>query len=248
MTFTPADRETFMARLAEAHPDPKSDLNYSTPFELLVAVVLSAQATDKGVNVATAKLFPVANTAESIAALGVEGLTPYIQTIGLFRNKAKNVIGLSEILRDRYQGRVPDTFDELIALPGVGRKTANVVLNVAFGQPRIAVDTHIFRVCNRTGFAPGKNPDAVEQALYKAVPAAYLRHAHHYILLHGRYCCKARRPECERCPIADLCDAPEKAARMADFIPHDEAPAGPRSAKATVKKSKAAKTKKPTRA
>lgn len=214
-----ADREPFMAALAAAHPNPKSDLNWSTPYELLVAVVLSAQATDKGVNVATAKLFPVANTAEAVAALGVEGLTPYIQTIGLYRNKAKNVIKLSEILRDNYGGEVPDDFDKLIALPGVGRKTANVVLNVAFGHPTIAVDTHIFRVCNRTGFAKGNNPDEVEDKLYKVVPPAYLQHAHHWILLHGRYCCKARSPECERCPIVQWCNAPEKKKRLADFMP-----------------------------
>lgn len=214
-----ADREPFMAALAAAHPNPKSDLNWSTPYELLVAVVLSAQATDKGVNVATAKLFPVANTAEAVAALGVEGLTPYIQTIGLYRNKAKNVIKLSEILRDNYGGEVPDDFDKLIALPGVGRKTANVVLNVAFGHPTIAVDTHIFRVCNRTGFAKGNTPDEVEDKLYKAVPPAYLQHAHHWILLHGRYCCKARSPECERCPIVQWCNAPEKKKRLADFMP-----------------------------
>ena len=214
-----ADREPFMAALAAAHPNPKSDLNWSTPYELLVAVVLSAQATDKGVNVATAKLFPVANTAEAVAALGVEGLTPYIQTIGLYRNKAKNVIKLSEILRDNYGGEVPDDFDKLITLPGVGRKTANVVLNVAFGHPTIAVDTHIFRVCNRTGFAKGNTPDEVEDKLYKVVPPAYLQHAHHWILLHGRYCCKARSPECERCPIVQWCNAPEKKKRLADFMP-----------------------------
>lgn len=217
MMFKPADREAFMAALAAERPDPQSDLNWSTPFELLVAVVLSAQATDKGVNLATAKLFPVANTPASIAALGIEGLTPYIQTIGLYKSKAKHVIALSEIIRDRYNGEVPDSFDKLIELPGVGRKTANVVLNVAFGQPTIAVDTHIFRVCNRTGFAPGKTPDDVEKQLMKAVPAAYLKNAHHWILLHGRYCCKARSPQCERCPVAHFCHAPEKKARLEDF-------------------------------
>lgn len=212
-----ADREPFMAALAAAHPNPESELNWTTPFELLVAVVLSAQATDKGVNLATAKLFPVANTAESIAALGVEGITPYIQTIGLYRNKAKNVVRLSEIIRDNYNGEVPEDFDKLVALPGVGRKTANVVLNVAFGHPTIAVDTHIFRVCNRTGLAKGSTPDEVEAKLYKVVPPAYLQNAHHWILLHGRYCCKARSPECERCPVAYWCNAAEKKARLADF-------------------------------
>ncbi len=215
--FKKADREPFMAALAAERPNPQSDLHWSTPFELLVAVVLSAQATDKGVNLATAKLFPVANTPEAIAALGVEGLTPYIQTIGLYKSKAKHVIGLSEIIRDKYAGEVPDDFDKLIELPGVGRKTANVVLNVAFGHPTVAVDTHIFRVCNRTGFAPGKTPDEVEQKLLKVVPPAYLKNAHHWILLHGRYCCKARSPECENCPVANFCNAPEKKARLKDF-------------------------------
>ena len=212
-----ADRAAFMATLDAEHPNPKSELNYTTPYELLVAVVLSAQATDKGVNLATAKLFPVANTAAAVAALGVDGLIPYIRTIGLYKNKAKNVIALSEILRDKYAGEVPRTFDELVALPGVGRKTANVVLNVAFGQPTVAVDTHIFRVCNRTGFAAGKTPDEVEEKLLKVVPPEFLHNAHHWILLHGRYCCKARSPECERCPVAGWCRAPEKKARLADF-------------------------------
>ena len=163
-------RYEIMRRLAEIRPNPQSELNYTTPFELLVAVVLSAQATDKGVNIATAKLFPIANTPEAIAALGVEGLTPYIKTIGLYRNKAKNVIALSEILRDRFNSTVPDNREDLESLPGVGRKTANVVLNVAFGQPTIAVDTHIFRVSNRTGFAVGKTPLEVEEKLLKVVP------------------------------------------------------------------------------
>lgn len=211
------DRVAFMTALAAEHPDPKSELNYTTPYELLVAVVLSAQATDKGVNLATAKLFPVANTAEKIAALGVDGLIPFIRTIGLYKNKAKNVIALSEILRDKYAGEVPQNFDELVALPGVGRKTANVVMNVAFGAPTIAVDTHIFRVANRTGFAPGKTPDDVEAKLLKAVPKEFLHNAHHWILLHGRYCCKARSPECERCVVARFCKAPEKVSRLADF-------------------------------
>lgn len=219
--FKKADREPFMAALAAERPNPQSDLHWSTPFELLVAVVLSAQATDKGVNLATAKLFPVANTAESIAALGIEGLTPYIQTIGLYKSKAKHVIALSEIVRDRYHGEVPDDFEKLIELPGVGRKTANVVLNVAFGHPTVAVDTHIFRVSNRTGFAPGKTPDEVEKKLMKVIPPQYLKNAHHWILLHGRYCCKARNPECERCPVANFCNAPEKKARLADLVGKD---------------------------
>ena len=214
-----ADRVEFMRRLAEQNPNPKSELNYSTPYELLVAVALSAQSTDKGVNIATAKLFPVANTPEQIAKLGVEGLIPYIQTIGLYKSKAKHVVACAEKLLAEFSGKVPEDFDSLVSLPGVGRKTANVVLNVAFHQPRIAVDTHIFRVCNRTKFAPGKNPDEVEDKLYKVVPPEYLLNAHHWILLHGRYVCKARSPECERCVVAEFCNAPEKAKRLADLVP-----------------------------
>lgn len=215
-------RVEFMHRLALEHPNPQSELHYSTPFELLIAVVLSAQATDKGVNLATAKLFPVANTPEAILALGYEGLVPYIQTIGLYRSKGQHIIALCEQLLAKHHGRVPENFDDLIALPGVGRKTANVVLNVAFGQPTIAVDTHIFRVCNRTKFATGRTPDEVEAKLHKVVPAEYLLHAHHYLLLHGRYICKARNPECERCLVAEFCHAPEKKARLKDFVPHED--------------------------
>lgn len=214
-----SERKDFMARLAAAHPDPESELNWTTPYEFLVAVVLSAQATDKGVNIATAKLFPVANTPEAIVKLGVEGLTPYVKTIGLYRNKAKNVVALSEMLLEKYGGEVPDDFDALTSLPGVGRKTANVVLNVAFRRPTMPVDTHVFRVANRTKFAPGKTPDEVEALLLKRVPAEFALHAHHYLLLHGRYCCKARSPECERCPVADYCSAPEKKARLKDLVP-----------------------------
>ncbi len=209
-----ADIEPFMAKLAQAHPDPKSELNWTTPYELLVAVVLSAQSTDKGVNVATGRLFPVANTPEAIAALGVEGLTPFIRTIGLYRNKARHIIALSEILRDRYSGTVPDDFDALVALPGVGRKTANVVLNVAFHRPTIPVDTHIFRVANRTGLAPGKKPEEVEARLLEVVPEAYKLNAHHVLLLHGRYCCRARSPQCEACPVAEYCASEDKKARL----------------------------------
>lgn len=199
-----------MRRLAAAHPDPKSELNFTTPFELLVAVVLSAQATDKSVNIATAKLYPVANTPEAILALGEEGLTPYVRTIGLYRSKVKHIMGLCRRLLDVYGGVVPEDRDALMTLPGVGRKTANVVLNVAFCHPTVAVDTHIFRVANRTGFAKGKTPDEVEEKLLKVIPKDYLQDAHHWLLLHGRYCCKARRPECERCPVAGYCNAPEK--------------------------------------
>jgi endonuclease-3 len=206
----PAAREALFARLAAANPEPQSELDWTTPYELLVAVVLSAQATDKGVNKATAKLFPVANTPAAIAALGVDGLIPYVQTIGLFRNKAKNVVALSRQLIELHGGEVPRDAAALEALPGVGRKTANVVRNVAFGEPTIAVDTHVFRVANRTGLASGKTPDAVEAQLLKAVPEKYLPHAHHWLILHGRYVCVARSPKCAECPIADLCRWPDK--------------------------------------
>lgn len=203
-----------MELLEAQNPNPKSELNFKSNFELLVAVVLSAQATDKSVNLATEKLFADADTPEAIAALGVDGLIPYIKTIGLYKNKAKNVVRLCEILRDEYGSRVPDNFDDLVKLPGVGRKTANVVLNVAFGQPTIAVDTHIFRVSNRTGLAKGKTPDEVEERLMKVVPKEFLRNAHHYILLHGRYVCTARNPSCEKCIIAEFCSCADKKARM----------------------------------
>lgn len=206
-------RTEIMRRLAAERPDPKSELDYTTPFELLIAVMLSAQATDKSVNVATAKLYPVANTPEAIYALGVEGLETYIHTIGLYRSKAKNVIATCRLLMERFDSRVPEDFDALVSLPGVGAKTANVVLNVAFGHPTIAVDTHIFRVANRTGMAPGKTPEAVAEKLLKVTPKAYLKNAHHWLLLHGRYCCKARKPECARCPIEDLCEFKEKTNR-----------------------------------
>ncbi len=198
-------RETFFARLAELNPNPVTELEYSSPFELLVAVTLSAQATDVGVNKATRRLFPVANTPAAILALGEEGLKRYIKTIGLFNSKAKNVIAACRQLIEQHQGQVPDNRADLEALPGVGRKTANVVLNTAFGQPTMAVDTHIFRVSNRTGLAPGKTPLAVEKALLKRVPQAYLLNAHHWLILHGRYTCKARSPRCAECPALDLC-------------------------------------------
>jgi endonuclease-3 len=201
----PADREQMFARLKAANPNPRTELDYSTPFELLVAVILSAQATDKSVNLATRRLFPVARTPAAIAALGVEGLTPYIRTIGLFQNKAKNVVATAQLLLERHGGEVPDDREALEALPGVGRKTANVVLNTAFGHPTMAVDTHIFRVANRTGIAPGNTPRAVEDLLVKRVPPAYLQDAHHWLILHGRYVCKARAPDCGHCVIADLC-------------------------------------------
>lgn len=209
------DRAAFMAALAKLNPDPKSELNYTTPFELLIAVMLSAQATDKGVNLATAKLFPVANTPEKILALGLENLTAYVNTINLYRTKAAHIMEACRILVDQYGGEVPRTMKELVALPGVGRKTANVVLNVAFHEPTIAVDTHIFRVCNRTGFATGKTPTEVEEKLLKIIPDEFKLNAHHWLLLFGRYLCKARNPECTRCPVANFCNAPEKKAALA---------------------------------
>ena len=208
--MTPAKREALYRRLAEVMPNPKSELEHSTPYELLVAVVLSAQATDKSVNLATAKLYPVANTPQKIAALGVEGLEQYIRTIGLYRGKAKNVVALSNILLEKHGGEVPRTREELEALPGVGRKTANVVLNVAFEELTIAVDTHVFRVANRTGLAPGKDPLEVEAKLMKVTPKKYLRNAHHYLILHGRYTCVAKKPLCGTCPIFAQCEFKEK--------------------------------------
>ncbi|MGY0504015.1 endonuclease III [Luteimonas sp. e5] len=197
-------------RWHELDPEPKTELEYSTPYELLVAVALSAQATDVGVNKATRRLFPVANTPAQIAALGVEGVKPYIATIGLFNTKAANIVRMAELLIERHGGEVPAERAALEALPGVGRKTANVVLNTAFGQPTMAVDTHIFRVANRMGLAPGKDVRAVEEALLKRVPAAWLQDAHHWLILHGRYICKARNPECGLCPVHDLCRWPGK--------------------------------------
>lgn len=206
-----AKRHAIYARLQAANPHPTTELNYSTPFELLVAVVLSAQATDIGVNKATAKLFPVANTPEKILALGEEGVKQYIKTIGLYQTKAKNVIGLCRQLLELHGGEVPRNREALEALPGVGRKTANVVLNTAFGEPTIAVDTHIFRVANRTGLAPGKNVREVEDRLVKFTPAEFRQDAHHWLILHGRYVCKALKPECLNCPINDLCEFRSKA-------------------------------------
>jgi len=206
-----ADRAEFFRRLAEIDPEPDTELEYSTPFELLIAVILSAQATDVGVNKATRRLFPVANTPEAILELGEEGLKHHIRTIGLFNSKAKNIIKTCRALVDEHGGQVPSRREALEALPGVGRKTANVVLNTAFGEPTMAVDTHIFRVANRTGLAPGKTPLAVEKALLRRTPPEYLRHAHHWLILHGRYTCKARRPLCGACPVHDLCRFKDKA-------------------------------------
>jgi endonuclease-3 len=203
-------RQDIFARLAQAIPDPETELQYSTPFELLIAVVLSAQATDKGVNKATAQLFPVANTPQAILDLGLDGLKHYIKTIGLYNSKAENIIKLCQRLLAQHEGEVPQTRTELEALAGVGRKTANVILNTAFGQPTIAVDTHIFRVSNRTGIARGKNVLEVERNLEKWVPAQYKRDAHHLLILHGRYTCIARKPRCQSCVIESLCEYKEK--------------------------------------
>ena len=201
-----AKRAEIFRRLKEDNPEPTTELEYQSVFELLVAVILSAQATDVGVNKATARLFPVANTPEAIHALGVEGLEQYIKTIGLYRSKAKNVIETCRLLIERHNGAVPSTREELEALPGVGRKTANVVLNTAFREPAMAVDTHIFRVSNRTGIAPGKTVLEVEKKLVKFVPREYLLDAHHWLILHGRYVCKARKPQCGSCRIEDICE------------------------------------------
>jgi endonuclease-3 len=201
-----AQIDTFFSTLRHANPLPVSELEYTSVFELLAAVLLSAQATDVGVNKATRRLFPVANTPARLLALGVEGLEPYIRTIGLYRSKARHLLETCRILVEQHAGEVPRTREALEALPGVGRKTANVVLNVAFGEPTMAVDTHIFRVSNRTGLAPGKTPLAVESALLARVPATYRVHAHHWLILHGRYVCQARKPQCWQCQVAACCD------------------------------------------
>ena len=200
-----AEIETFFARLQAGDPEPKGELNYANTYTLLVAVVLSAQATDVGVNKATKKLFKEADNPAAMLALGEARLKQHIRTIGLFNTKAKNVIALSRRLLNDFNGQVPDSREELESLPGVGRKTANVVCNIAFSQPTIAVDTHLFRLGNRTGLAPGKTPLEVERKLEKRVPKVYLQHAHHWLILHGRYICKARKPDCPACPVNDLC-------------------------------------------
>jgi endonuclease-3 len=206
-------RHEFFTRLRALNPEPCTELEYSTPFELLVAVILSAQATDKSVNLATRELFRVASTPAAMLELGVEGLTAFIRSIGLYQTKARNVIATCQRLVELHGGRVPESREALEALPGVGRKTANVVLNTAFGQPTMAVDTHIFRVANRTGLAPGRNVREVEEALLRRVPEEFLHDAHHWLILHGRYTCKARNPECTRCPVADLCHYRREALR-----------------------------------
>ncbi|MGA0795651.1 MAG: endonuclease III [Quisquiliibacterium sp.] len=204
--MNPQKRHAIFSCLRELNPAPTTELEYSTPFELLVAVLLSAQATDRSVNIATRRLFARANTPQAILELGLENLSREIQTIGLYRSKARHLIETCQLLLERHHGEVPRSREALEALPGVGRKTANVVLNTAFGEPTIAVDTHIFRVSNRTGIAPGKTPMQVEQRLVKLVPAEFRQDAHHWLILHGRYVCKARKPECWRCPIAQWCE------------------------------------------
>jgi endonuclease-3 len=208
--MNPSKRTRIFERLQAANPEPRGELEYRTAFELLVAVILSAQATDKSVNIATRSLYPVANTPQAILKLGVAGLETYIKRIGLYRTKAKNIITACGLLLERHAGAVPATREELEELPGVGRKTANVILNIAFGVPTIAVDTHIFRIANRTGIAPGRNVVAVENKLVKVVPEAFKLHAHHWLILHGRYVCKARKPDCPACLISDLCEFKHK--------------------------------------
>ncbi len=204
--MNPAKRLEIFRRLRAQNPHPRSELEYRSPFELLIAVLLSAQASDRSVNQATAKLFPVANTPRALLALGEAGLIPFIRTIGLYRTKARHIVALCRQLLEDYGGEVPADQAELVKLPGVGRKTANVLLNVAFGQPTIAVDTHVFRVANRTGLAPGKTPEEVERKLLKSTPREFLHDAHHWLILHGRYVCLARKPKCPECRIADLCE------------------------------------------
>jgi endonuclease-3 len=233
--MTPRDAERFFELLAQGRPDPSTELEFINPFTLLVAVVLSAQATDVSVNKATEPLFKIADTPAKMLALGEDALVPFIKTIGLFRTKAKNVIGLSRLLLERHGGVVPAEREALEALPGVGRKTANVVLNVAFGQPTIAVDTHIFRVGNRTGLAPGTSPREVEDGLEKIVPARFKHGAHHWLILHGRYVCTARKPRCEHCVVTALCE----------FTAKTGAPLSPAPARPPSRKAPAAARKKP---
>ena len=215
----PADRTAFFTRLRELNPHPKTELEYSTPFELLIAVMLSAQATDVSVNKATRRLFPVANTPQAMLALGEDGIKRYISTIGLYNAKAKHAVETCRKLIDDHRGEVPRDRAALVALPGVGRKTANVVLNTAFGEPTMAVDTHIFRVANRTGLAKGSTPLAVEQGLLKSVPVEFMHDAHHWLILHGRYVCKARRPECWQCVVRPYCGYRDKALARSASVP-----------------------------
>lgn len=235
----PAKRNEFFSRLQADNPHPQTELRYQNEFQLLISVILSAQATDVSVNEATEKLYPVAGTPEEIHALGVDGLKEYIRTIGLFNNKAKNIIATCAMLIEQHDSKVPATREELEALPGVGRKTANVVLNTAFGQPTMAVDTHIFRVSNRTGLAPGKNVEQVEQQLLKRVPTEYLLNAHHWLILHGRYTCLARSPKCSDCTVSKLCRWSDKAANSKKTMGTDgRKKSTVKSKSRTIKKSK----------
>jgi len=224
--MSPQRRLALFRRLKAANPTPTTELLHDSPFELLVAVMLSAHTTDESVNTATRKLFPVANTPQKILALGVEGVTPYLKTVGLYRGKAKNLIGLSRMIVERHGGKIPNTREALEELPGVGRKTASIILNMVFGEATIAVDTHIFRVSNRTGLAPGRNPREVEDGLVANVPKAYRKDAHHWLLLHGRYVCTARLPACPKCIIRDLCEYPHKTPPKA--LPTSDAPVAQR--------------------
>src|SRR5882724_9636181 len=233
-SMNPARRRAIFRRLQAANPHPTTELLNDTPFELLAAVMLSAHTTDKSVNVATRKLFPVANTPAAIAKLGVEGVKPYLKTVGLYNTKTKNLVGLAQQIVEKHGGEVPGSREALEALPGVGRKTASIILNMVFGKAEVAVDTHIFRVANRTGLAPGKTPRAVEDALVATTPKEYMKDAHHWLLLHGRYVCVARVPACPKCTIADLCEYPDKT--PAKKLDKSDAPVvrrvGPRPAKA----------------
>lgn len=243
--MNPATREELFRRFQEKSPEPKTELEYSSPYTLLVAVVLSAQATDVGVNKATGPMFAVADTPEKIVALGEAKVRDYIKTIGLYRNKAKNVIALSQLLLSKHGGEIPRDREALEALPGVGRKTANVVLNVAFGEETMAVDTHIFRLSNRLGLAPGKNPLEVELKLLKNIPKPYMQHAHHWLILHGRYICKARKPECWSCYVSDLCDFKGKTTAEDATAPKRKTTGKKKTAKKkTVSKAKTAPRKK----
>jgi len=228
---SPARRRALFERLRALDPHPTTELEYSTPFELLVAVILSAQATDKSVNLATRRLFPAARTPEAILALGLEGLESYVRSIGLYRSKARNIVATCRMLLEQHDGRVPADRESLEALPGVGRKTANVILNTAFGLPTVAVDTHIFRVANRTGLAPGRTVREVEEQLLKRVPPEFLKDAHHWLILHGRYVCKARTPDCTSCPIADLCEYGHKTPAPEGTV-RPRGPAVPRATRA----------------
>jgi endonuclease III len=239
--MNPPKRYEIFSRLRVANPEPKTELEYATPFQLLIAVILSAQATDKSVNLATRELYPVAGTPAAILGLGLEGLKRYIKSIGLYQTKAKNILATCALLLERHGGVVPRTREALEALPGVGRKTANVVLNVAFQEPTMAVDTHIFRVSNRTGIAPGKDPLAVEQRLLKFIPDEFRLHAHHWLILLGRYTCKARTPECPQCVILDLCEYRKKTPAKESVSESSPERTGPLTPKRSVVASKTAK-------